>query len=141
MSNYEAEIDQLPMPRPSKHRICSLHGKEYFDNDLCPDCVLADKAADQGPASSYDAYSEFGFAAISSEGSGTFERPWGRVIWGPDAIAPAGIYRILYAHRRGALPWYLIYLASGSRVWIKGSRKFGVTWKPTRHSAVQILSK
>lgn len=131
MSNYEAEVDKLPMPPRSDHKICvcgteqtSEEYSAYFEKK-CPNCAERDRlSAKQSESPRYALRTEV-WAHIP-QGTLTFTGPW----LAPDWRHPSaeGDFKVSYldeSDRR--LSWACIILSDGQSTWVKVGDRFGVT--------------
>lgn len=121
--NYEAQVDELPMPARSEHHVCPDCGTGYFTRK-CPNCAERDRlAAMQSETVKYALKTEL-WAHIP-QGTLTYTGPWMTPDWQhPSAEGDFQVARLDESDRR--LTWACLILTDGHSTWVKVGYRFGV---------------
>ncbi|HET7713592.1 MAG TPA: hypothetical protein VFK94_04585 [Patescibacteria group bacterium] len=121
--NYEAQVDELPMPARSEHHVCPDCGTEYFEKK-CPNCAERDRLAAKQSESSRHALKTEIWAHIP-QGTLTYTGPW----LSPDWQHPSaeGDFKVSYLDESDPrLAWACINLSADQVTWVKVGFRFGV---------------
>lgn len=121
--NYEAQVDELPMPPRATHHLCSDCGTEYFEKK-CPTCAERDRLASLPIRKEQ-------WALVS--GALTFAGPFGAPDW--VHLSADGDRKVLTTHEQGGLIWVCLDLGGGESTWVKGHQRFGVVLYNRRSKA------
>lgn len=119
--NYEAMVDEIPMPPPATHHVCGDCETEYFEKK-CPNCAYRDRLAE---ASEPRTELKTELWARIPGGTLTYTAPW----LAPDWKHPfaEGEFKVSYldeSDRR--LTWACLDLPDNQCTWIKVGARFGV---------------
>lgn len=119
--NYEAQVDDLPMPPSAEHHVCTDCGTEHFEK-RCPNCAERDKLAEAQFRRDYPLVSKQ-YASIP-RGTLTFAGPFGAPDW---QHSVEGDYLVKRLHEEGGLTWACLVLEGNEETWVKVGPRFGVT--------------